>query len=94
MENYEEHTLEEIIDESIKETIRNIFINKINKIESKYLYKELFTILAKNLIKLINYKTSIGKETDSLNFEEKSIDTHLEKYVSYSEGYWFKKDIK
>jgi len=91
VEDFSGKTIDDIIKDSLAHVINNFIIGD-NPISSEILYKEVFTELASNLMKLIMYKQSIGKNIDDLTFEEKSIDNHLEKELVYTDSGWKKRD--
>lgn len=91
IEDFSGKTIDDVIKDSLSHVINNVIIND-NPISSEILYKEIFTELASNLMKLIMYKQSIGENIDSLTFEEKSIDTHIEKELVYTTYGWKKRN--
>lgn len=91
IKNYNNKDLNSIIDDSIKKAIRISFSKEITKVKSEVLYKNLFTILASNLMEYIIYEQSIGNNIDDLKFEEKFVDDHIVKYLKYNNGYWKKR---
>lgn len=91
IESMEGMSIEQIIDASISKVIDKVLKNSKANISSEELYKHLFSILAKNIMQLITYKQSINEDVEFLDFEEKSIDRHLEKRLRYHDGYWYLK---
>ena len=90
IEDYSNKTIENIIDESIDDVISHLFSVDEN-ISSEILYKELFVSLASKLMKFIQYKENNHESIDDIYFEEKSVDSHLNKKLIYENQSWKKR---
>ena len=90
IQDFSGKTIDDVITDSLIHVIDHVF-KEDNPVSSEILYKEIFTVLSSNLMKLIMYKQSIGDNIDGLSFEEKSIDTHLEKELVYTTNGWKKR---
>lgn len=92
IESFDGLCVEDVIEKSIIDVKAKISVNE--SLTSEELYKRLFSILASNLMKFISYKNSIKEEINYLDFEERSIDKHLDKYFSSNGEGWIIKGDK